>query len=123
MENILVIDDDVVMQTVISKILSSEGYNVDIAANGKEGLAKIDSKPYELIITDLMMPYANGFEIISKIKQHPHGRATSIIIISSVNNEDSVMEGFKLGVDDYLKKPIMRGELIIRVKKLLAFKR
>ncbi|MFL9485316.1 PleD family two-component system response regulator [Chitinophagaceae bacterium LWZ2-11] len=123
MENILVIDDDVVMQTVISKILISEGYRVDIAGNGKEGLGKIDMAQYDLVITDLMMPYANGFEIISKIKNHRNGKDTSIIIVSSVNNEDSVMEGFKLGVDDYLKKPIMRGELIIRVKKLLAFKR
>ncbi|MFL9483914.1 PleD family two-component system response regulator [Chitinophagaceae bacterium LWZ2-11] len=120
MRNILVIDDDIVMQVAISKILTMEGYNVEVAVNGKEGLIKLKNKTYDLVITDLMMPYMNGFEIISKIKQEESSKKTYIIIVSAVNNEDAVMEGFKLGADDFLKKPIMRGELILRVKKLLT---
>jgi len=69
-----------------------------------------------------MMPYANGFEIISKIKGDAYGTNIPIIIVSSLGNEDSIMEGFRLGVDDFLKKPIMAGELLIRVKRLLARK-
>lgn len=119
MRNILIIDDNDIVQLVLQKILSKEGYAVDIAINGKEGLARIGQQQYDLIITDLMMPYANGFEIISKIRQHPMGKDTPIIIISAITNEDSVLEGFKLGANDYLKKPITGRELVIRVKRLI----
>lgn len=119
MQKILIIDDNDIIQLVLQKILEKEGYSVVIAVNGKEGIARIGEQDFDLIITDLMMPYANGFEIISKIRQHPNSRHTPIIIISSITNEDSVLEGFKLGADDYLKKPITGRELIIRVKRLL----
>ena len=119
MEKILIIDDNDIVQLVLQKILIKEGYSVDIAVNGKEGLSLIDQSCYDLIITDLMMPYANGFEIISKIRQHPQGSRAFVIIISSVTQEDSVSEGFKMGADDYLKKPITGKELVMRVKRLL----
>lgn len=123
MERILIIDDNDIVQMVLQKILVREGYAVDIATNGKEGLELIDRENYDLIITDLMMPYANGFEIISKIRQHPKGVRAPIIIISAVTQEQSVTEGFKLGADDYLKKPITGKELVIRVRRLLDAKR
>lgn len=119
MHKILIIDDNDIVQLVLQKILVKEGYAVDIAVNGKEGISRIGEQSYSLIITDLMMPYASGFEIISKIRQHPRSRTAPIIIISAVTNEESVLEGFKLGADDYLKKPITGRELIIRVKRLL----
>jgi DNA-binding response OmpR family regulator len=119
MHKILIIDDNDIIQLVLQKILVKEGYSVDIAVNGKEGLTKIGEQGYDLIITDLMMPYANGFEIISRIRQHPMSHRAPIIIISAVTNEESVLEGFKLGADDYLKKPITGRELLIRVKRLL----
>lgn len=123
MSNILVIDDDEIIQNVLEKILTKEGYRVEVARNGKEGLNKLDLIPYDLVITDLMMPYANGFEIISKLKQHPNTAAASVIVISSITQEDSVMDSFKLGVDEYVRKPIMVGELLLRVNKLLSNRR
>ena len=120
MSRILVIDDDEIIQNVLEKVLTKEGHHVEIATNGKEGLQKLDLMPYEIVITDLMMPYANGFEIISKLKQHPHTEKASVIVISSITQEDSVMDSFKLGVDEYIRKPMMVGELLLRVNKLLA---
>lgn len=120
MSTILVIDDDEIIQNVLEKILTKEGHNVEIAKNGKEGLSKLDLMPYDIVITDLMMPYANGFEIISKLKQHPNTEKSSVIVISSITQEDSVMDSFKLGVDEYIRKPIMIGELLLRVNKLIA---
>lgn len=120
MNRILVIDDDEIIQNVLEKVLTKEGHHVEIAKNGKEGLQKLDLMPYEIVITDLMMPYANGFEIISKLKQHPNTEKSSIIVISSITQEDSVMDSFKLGVDEYIRKPMMVGELLLRVNKLLA---
>lgn len=122
MGKILLIEDDEIMQKVVEKILLKEGFTVDVARNGKEAIQKLEDNnfTYDMMITDIMMPYANGFEIISRVKEENNGKRIPVIIISSVGNEDSVLEGFKLGADDYLKKPIMAGELIIRVKRLLS---
>jgi len=120
MKSILVIDDDEIIQNVLEKVLQKEGFKVEVARNGKEGLGKMDLMPYDLVITDLMMPYANGFEIISKLKQHPNTASAAVIVVSSITHEASVMDSFKLGVDEYIRKPIMVGELILRVNKLLA---
>lgn len=120
MKKILVIDDDEIIQNVLEKILQKEGYHVEVAGNGKEGLHKLDAMPYDLVITDLMMPYANGYEIISKLKQHPNTASAPIVVISSITHEDSIMDSFKLGIDEYIRKPIIIGELLMRIKKLLS---
>lgn len=118
--NILVIDDDEIMQNVIEKVLLREGYNVEVAKNGKEGLSKLELKRYNLVITDIMMPYANGFEIVSKLKQHPNTKDASVVVISTITNESSILDSYKMGVDEYIRKPIMVSEFILRIKKLLS---
>ena len=122
MSKILLIEDEDLMRKIVERILIKEGYQVDIASNGKEAYEKLDSNMfgYDLVITDIMMPYANGFEILSKIKTSEKGKDVPVIVVSSVGNEDMVMEGFKLGADDFLKKPIMAGELLIRINRLLS---
>ncbi|MES2689219.1 MAG: response regulator [Bacteroidota bacterium] len=116
---ILLVDDDELILKVINRILSKEGYIVQTAANGKEALEFIEKEKYDLLITDLMMPYSNGFEVISRFKQHPNAEGVPIIVISSVGTENAVREGLSIGADDYLRKPIMPDELLIRVKRFL----
>lgn len=118
-KKIMIVEDDEVMLKLVERILSKEGYSIEIANNGKEAIEKLTHNHFDLVITDVMMPYANGFEIISRIKSSQNGAQTAVIIISSLNNEDSIMEGFELGANDFLRKPIMIGELMIRVKRLL----
>lgn len=122
MSKILLIEDEDLMRKIVERILIKEGHEVDIASNGKEACQNLTNNnfSYDLVITDIMMPYANGFEILSKIKSNKIGKNVPVIIVSSVGNEDMVMEGFKLGADDFLKKPIMAGELLIRINRLLA---
>lgn len=121
MAKILLAEDDELMQKIVQKVLTRENYEVDIVTNGKEAFEKLEesSYGYDLVITDLMMPYANGFEIISKLKNNPSQKPVSVIIVSNASNEDMIMESFKLGADDFLKKPIIPAELLIRVKRLL----
>lgn len=119
MAHILLIEDDEIMRKLVHTILEKEGYTVDAVSNGKEGLEKLGNQySYDLVITDIMMPYANGFEILNKVN-HAEGKRTPVIIVSNLANEEMVLEGFKLGAADYLKKPIMAGELLLRVKRLL----
>ncbi len=119
MTNILIIEDDDIMLKAIRNILNKAGYNVLTAKDGKEAFEQIDNAEYEIVITDLMMPYANGLEVVSRLRSDSTKRHVSIIVVSSVGNEETITEAFRLGADDYLKKPIMAGELLIRIRKLL----
>lgn len=114
---ILLIDDDELILKVINRILTKEGYEVQTASNGKDAMELIDKQKFDLLITDLMMPYSNGFEVISKFKQHPNAEGVPVIVISSVGTENAVREGLNIGADDYLRKPIMPDELLIRVRR------
>jgi DNA-binding response OmpR family regulator len=116
---ILLVDDDELILKVINRILTKDGYDVRTASNGKDALEMIEDEKYDLLITDLMMPYSNGFEVISRFKQHPNAEGVPIIVISSVGTENAVREGLNIGADDYLRKPIMPDELLIRVKRFL----
>lgn len=120
MPNILIVEDDEIMLKAIKNILGKEGYTVTIAKDGKEAFEKLDHYEFDIVITDLMMPYANGLEIVSKIRGDVLKKHVGIIIISSVGSEETITEAFNLGADDYLKKPIMAVELLIRIRKLLA---
>ena len=122
MANILVIEDDDIMLKAIRNILGKEGYNVITAKDGKEAFEKLEQGEYDVVVTDLMMPYANGLEVVSRRRSDETKRSVGIIVISSVGNEETITEAFRLGADDYLKKPIMAGELLIRIRKLLANK-
>jgi DNA-binding response OmpR family regulator len=122
MPSILVIEDDDIMLKAIRNILNKDGFNVFTAKDGKEAFEMLDSAEYDIVITDLMMPYANGLEVVSKLRNDNSKRNVGIIVVSSVGNEETITEAFRLGADDYLKKPIMAGELLIRIRKLLANK-
>ena len=122
MANILLIEDDDIMLKAIRNILGKDGYNVITAKDGKEAFEKLDGGEYDVVVTDLMMPYANGLEVVSRLRSDETKRNVGIIVISSVGNEETITEAFRLGADDYLKKPIMAGELLIRIRKLLANK-
>ncbi len=117
--NILIIEDDSIMLLAIRSILAKSGYNLITAKDGKEAFEKLDTEEYDVVVTDLMMPYANGLEVVSKIRNDISKRHVSIIVCSSVGNEETITEAFRLGADDYLKKPIKAEELLMRVKSLL----
>ncbi len=119
MANVLIIEDDDIMLKAIKNILGKAGYNVITAKDGKEAFDQMDNGEYDIVVTDLMMPYANGLEVVSRLRGDATKRHVSIIVVSSVGNEETITEAFRLGADDYLKKPIMAGELLIRIKKLL----
>ncbi|MBA3827469.1 MAG: response regulator [Taibaiella sp.] len=119
MKDILIIEDDDIMLKAINNILNKNGYKVVTARNGKEGMEIFDRGNFALVITDMMMPYTNGLEVISHVKSHDSGGEVGLIVVSSIGSEDSILEAFRLGADDYLKKPIMPAELLIRIKKIL----
>ncbi|HUH33774.1 MAG TPA: response regulator [Daejeonella sp.] len=116
---ILVIEDENLMNRTIEFQLKKDGYEVDTALDGKAGIAKIEANYYDLIILDIMLPYVNGLEILAKIKQNEEKKFIPVIIISATGLEDTVLEGFKLGANDFITKPFILPEFSIRVRRLL----
>lgn len=118
---ILLVEDDSMLQRVIKTALAKEGYSVDTAANGKDAIVLLEENNYNynLLIADIMMPFINGFELVNHVKRSPNGDNIAVIMISSLNNEESILQGFDLGADDYVKKPLIPSELMVRVKRLL----
>ena len=121
MSKILLIEDDEVMSTIVKRILQKAEYQVDHVRNGKEAFEILENTGFgfDLIITDIMMPYANGFEILSRVKNLPDGRQLPVILLSNAGVDDMISEGVKLGADDFLKKPVLPAELLMRIRRLL----
>ncbi len=115
---ILVIEDERMMLKVIEFRLQKDGYEVKIAEDGKDGIKLIESWEPDIIITDIMMPYVSGLEIISHVR-NTLKRQTPILVLSAVGLEKTVVEAFSLGADDFISKPFRAEELSIRVRKNL----
>jgi len=119
MKNILLIDDDEIIQKVLIKILQHNGYNVVFGVDGREGLSKLDTMEFDLVITDIMMPYLNGFELIQALKKHPNTLNSKVVVISSITHEASISDSLKMGVDIYIPKPIQIDNFIDQISQLL----
>lgn len=111
------IEDEPTLSRLLSYNLSQEGYTVHTVDNGGEGLQEASSQRYDLIILDIMLPGLNGFEVLTKLRQK--GDLTPIIILTARNAENDVVQGLKLGADDYMTKPFGVAELLARVSAVL----
>ena len=119
MTKILVIDDDSAINELIKINLELQGYEVMQAFNGIEGFAKAKQELPALIILDVMMPEVDGFTVAQRIRQCPEIAETPIIMLTALSQLNDKVNGFNIGVDDYLTKPFEIDELIVRVRALL----
>ncbi|MEI6349271.1 MAG: response regulator transcription factor [Bacteroidota bacterium] len=114
----LICEDDEIMMKAISHKLSRDGIEIIEAIDGKMAIEKINEFEFDIIITDLMMPFLNGMEIINHVRQVKELK-TPIVVLSKVGLENTVLDAFRLGADDYITKPFSPSELSIRIKRLL----
>ena len=103
--SILVIEDDSNIQELISEFLSAEGYQVDTANDGLEGIQKFKQGSYDLVILDIMMPNLDGYGVCKMIRK---SSSVPIIFLTALNDEGDQLKGFDLECDDYITKPILR---------------
>ena len=122
MAKVLVIEDEELMIKALEFRLKKDGYDVCLARDGAQGIEMLEKDSYDLVLTDIMMPFVSGLEVVSYIKNHPLIKETPVIILSSIGLEKVVMEAFELGVDDFITKPFNLGELVIRIKKFVKQK-
>jgi DNA-binding response OmpR family regulator len=116
-ENVLVVEDEQALRNALGVRLRAEGYTVDTAADGNEGLLKATELPFDLIILDLMLPYRSGLDVCRGVRQK--GLATPILILTVRDQTVDKVVGLNLGADDYMTKPFEAPELIARIQTLL----
>ncbi len=119
----LVVDDEMLNRTLLSVSLQSEGYAVETAENGQEALGLLRERSFDVILLDLLMPEMDGFEVLSQLKADPQLRRIPVIIISALDDMDSVIRCIEMGATDYLSKPFDPVLLRARVNASLASKR
>jgi DNA-binding response OmpR family regulator len=120
-KKILVIEDDILMVKILEFILRKEGYELTIAKDGIEGIEKLHSVNPDMVITDIILPFKSGLEVISIVKENFSN--IPVIVVSSMGEEEgTVLEAFNLGADDFVPKPFNPNELKLRVKRLFARK-
>ncbi|MFM7851126.1 MAG: response regulator [Flammeovirgaceae bacterium] len=112
----LLIEDEVKTAQYVKQGLEENGYIVEIAYDGFLGKKLASTKPYALIISDIMLPSLNGREITKQLRDE--GINTPILMLTALSNTDDVVEGFQKGADDYLTKPFEFRELLARIKAI-----
>ena len=119
MTKILVIDDDSAINELIKINLELQRYEVIQAFNGVDGFAKAKQEKPAVIILDVMMPEVDGFTVAQRIRQADEISETPIIMLTALSQLNDKVNGFNIGVDDYLTKPFEIDELVVRVRALL----
>ncbi|MDX2095189.1 MAG: response regulator transcription factor [Alphaproteobacteria bacterium] len=114
---ILVVEDDKEVNAYIGKSLRDQGYVVETAHSGSEGLALAEKNSYELLLLDRMLPDIDGLEILKRLRDA--NMCTPVLILSALGNVDDRVEGLKSGGDDYLVKPFALIELLARIEALV----
>ncbi len=117
MIKILIIEDDELIRENMNELFSNEGYQVEVANDGKIGLKKIREIVADLIISDIMMPGLDGFQVYESIRIDPNLSIIPFIFLSALSDKKNHRIGMGLGVDDYITKPFVNSELLTVVQK------
>jgi twitching motility two-component system response regulator PilH len=119
MSTVLIVDDSVTLREMVSGILKNNGLTVVEASNGLEAKEQIESSLPDLVITDLIMPGMNGYELCRWLKNNPSSKGIPVVMCTSKNEEFDRYWGMKQGADAYIAKPFHVSELLETVKQLL----
>ena len=117
MQKILIAEDDQELRQLFTHVLTKNGYSVTGASNGKEALDAMNNDYYDVIITDIMMPVMDGYEFVETLRQA--GNTTPVMVITAKDAFDDMRQGFILGADDYMVKPVNVNEMVLRIGALL----
>jgi len=114
---ILVVDDEPIATALVKFVLDKEGYDVETADNPRAAMQLIEKREPDLLLLDVRMPYLNGFEFSTKLREN--GYETPLIFMTAQDTVESKLQGFRMGADDYICKPYHPQELVARVHALM----
>jgi DNA-binding NtrC family response regulator len=118
---VLVVDDELDIREGLDTLLSLEGYSVELAINGAEGARKIESRAYDLVLLDLMMPDRSGMDVLRDVRQRD--RETPIFMITAYGSVEAAVDALKLGANDYFSKPWDNEKLLIEIDRMISKRR
>lgn len=118
-EKILVIEDEEDIQELLKFNLAKEGYQVQIAGTGEDGLRMATHGQPDLVLLDLMLPRLDGLEVCKRLRAHPRASGIPIIMLTAKGEESDVVTGLEIGADDYIAKPFSPKVVIARIRNLL----
>ncbi|MGB3557728.1 MAG: DNA-binding response regulator [Geitlerinemataceae cyanobacterium] len=116
---ILIVDDDIGIRTSIGDYLEMAGYSVISAANGQEALPLVDQYQPQLIVTDVIMPQMDGYDLVQRVRKRPAFRLLPVIFLSARNKMEERIRGYQVGADLYMPKPFELEELGVVVRHFL----
>ena len=120
MKNILMVEDDSTIAFAVKYAVEQEGFNLDISENLENARKIVNSKEYDLILLDVMLPDGNGYEFLKQLREHDED--TPVIFLTACDEEVNIVMGLDIGGDDYITKPFRVRELISRINAILRRK-
>ncbi|MBI1791548.1 MAG: sigma-54-dependent Fis family transcriptional regulator [Acidobacteria bacterium] len=118
---VLVVDDEADIRESLEALLSTEGYSVDLAPNAAEGLRAVETRAYDLILLDLMMPDRSGMEVLREVRERD--AETPIALITAYGSVEVAVEALKAGANDYFPKPWDNEKLVLEIARMIAGRR
>lgn len=122
-KRILVAEDDPVTRRFVVSLLTERGYEVLVAEDGEHAIATATSAQPDLIVSDIVMPYRDGYEVLRAIRTDERLKHIPVLILSMRDHEEDIVRGFEQGADEYVVKPFNAREFVSRVRKLLEPRR
>ena len=116
-EQMLIVDDDRELCELVAELLSEEGFRVEVANRGDEGLRRALEGPHSLVVLDVMMPGMNGFELLRRLRAE--GSCVPVLMLTARGDDVDRIVGLEIGADDYLPKPFNPRELVARIQAIL----
>lgn len=117
--NILIVEDDAAIVTLLSYNLEASGFRPIVARDGAEGLLKVEEEAPDLVILDWMLPLVSGVEVCRRLRRAPVTRDLPVIVLTARGEEADKLQGLDSGADDFITKPFSPAELVARVRALL----
>jgi Response regulators consisting of a CheY-like receiver domain and a winged-helix DNA-binding domain len=117
---ILLVEDSITQAMRLRYVLEAEGFDVDVAANGADALTFLENNAPDLIISDVMMPKMNGYELCRKIRENPRYKETPIMLVTTLSDPTDVIRALEAGADNFTTKPYNEQALISRIRYILA---
>jgi len=117
---ILIVDDEPNIVISLEFLMKKEGFEVAVAGDGDEALAKVAGFNPDLLLLDVMMPKKSGFEVCEALRADPARAALKIVMLTAKGRDTEVAKGLALGADAYITKPFSTKDLVLKVKEMLA---
>ncbi len=119
-KKILIVDDEPNIVISLEFLMKKEGFEVAVAVDGEEALAKVDSFRPDLVLLDVMMPKKSGFEVCEALRADPEKAGLLVVMLTAKGRETEVAKGLAIGADAYVTKPFSTKDLVLKVKGMLG---